>query len=99
MSGEATVDRYGNDVNMSQDVYKGWQTACLQDSTRLAKDGLIFALEEGDEISLTKINGEVKIGRITVRPVKKYVSYQQYIGNNTVVSTEAKRYEAEKSRS
>ena len=96
MSGEATVDRYGNDVNMSQDVYKGWQTACLQDSTRLAKDGLIFALEEGDEISLTKINGEVKIGRITVRPVKKYVSYQQYIGNNTVVSTEAKRYEAEK---
>ena len=95
MSGEATFDRYGNDVNMSQDVYKGWQTACLQDSTRLAKDGLIFALEEGDEISLTKINGEVKIGRITVRPVKKYVSYQQYIGNNTVVSTQVKRYEAE----
>lgn len=95
MSGEVSVDRYGNDVNMSQDVYRSWQTAVLQDSTRLSKEGLIFALEEGDEISLTKINGEVKIGRIIVRPIEKHVSYEQYIGNNTVKNTEAIRYEAE----
>ena len=96
MSGEPTADRYGNDVNMSQEVYKGWQTAALQDSTRLAKEGLVFAIEEGDEISLTKINGDVKIAKITVKPMDTYVSYADYIGDNEVVNTSVQRYEAEK---
>ena len=95
MEGEIKPDRYGNDVNMSQAVYRKWETVRLQDSTRLEKDGLLFALAEGDEVSITKINGNVLIGNITVKPVEKYKTYAEYIGSNNVVDTEVQRYEAE----
>lgn len=95
MDGEIKADRYGNDVNMSQAVERRWQSAYLQDSTRLEKEGLLFALAEGDKVSITKINGNVLIGNITVKPADTHISYTEYIGNNTVTDIEATRYEAE----
>ncbi len=95
MDGEIKADRYGNDVNMAQAVERRWQTANLQDSTRLEKEGLLFALAEGDKVSITKINGNVLIGNITVKPADVHVSYAEYIGSNTVTNTTATRYEAE----
>jgi len=95
MDGEIKADRYGNDVNMAQAVERRWRTAYIQDSTRLEKEGLLFALAEGDTVSISKINGNVLIGNITVKPAETHVSYEEYLGNNTVVSTTATRYEAE----
>lgn len=95
---EASTDRYGNDVNMLQVPYQKWQSAIIKDPQKIYKDGYQFALQAGkNTISLTKVNGELLLGKIRLFGMAEYLSYEEYRGTNKSADSFYKCYEAEQS--
>lgn len=94
---EVSKDRYGNDVNMLQTPFYKWQKVVLTDSRKINKDGFSFKLEKGqNEISFTKINGDLLVGNIKLIKLANTPKYEEYRGNTESASGYYQRYEAEK---
>ena len=86
---EFSVDRYGNDFYGAQTQIKSWIRQDFFDPMGLFVEPLLFHLNQGDNvITLEKTKGEMLVGDILVSGKEELKTYDEYIGNNVVSSTE-----------
>jgi len=92
------VDRYGNDVSVTQKTFDVEQDVVLRDAQRLYQDGLSFYLTSGENtIEIEKISGELSLSQIRIEPKKTYVSYADYLMSSEDSTSFITRIEAEES--
>jgi ABC-type glycerol-3-phosphate transport system substrate-binding protein len=92
------VDRYGNDVSVTQKTFDVDQDIVLRDAQRLYQDGLSFYLTTGDNtIEIEKISGELSLKQVRIEPKKTYISYETYSQNAEDSASSIVRIEAEES--
>lgn len=76
------VDRYGNDISITQEPYPIWQDVVLKDARRLYQEGLSFYLNEGTNT----ITFEMIEGRLTLQQIRLFMrddlpTYEEYRAN------------------
>ena len=93
------VDRYGNDISITQEPYPIWQDVVLKDARRLYQEGLSFYLNEGTNT----ITFEMIEGRLTLQQVKLFMkddlpTYEEYrVNKNEADLQDFIKIEAEES--
>lgn len=97
--GEMKVDATGNDVKPDSFQQLRWQTLELTDPSSYAPGSMRIALDEGRQaITFTLASNNIAIASIRLKPMMEYISYEEYIQQNSGTNTtgDAVRYEAEK---
>lgn len=78
-AGPVRQDNQGNDIRPTQKEVFEWQHAYCRDYMGYQTEPYAFYFEQGENaITLRAVNEPVKIGGITLMPVKAYDTYEQY---------------------
>jgi ABC-type glycerol-3-phosphate transport system substrate-binding protein len=73
------VDRYGNDISITQEPYPIWQDVVLKDARRLYQEGLSFYLNEGtNTVTFEMIEGRLTLQRIKLFMTDDLPTYEEY---------------------
>lgn len=87
-SSEFLLDRYQNEIQPNSIKQKAWYTHQINDYKGMHPGLFGFYLDEGDEIEIYHVNGELLIGNIYFVTQEEIPSYEEYlnrIGNQPIV--------------
>ena len=88
--GEKKQDNQGNDIRPKQVEYVGKQTVYFKDSLGYQTEPYAFYFESGDNtLTLKAVNERMIICKMTLTPIVKYPTYEEYLSAQPSVSMTA----------